>query len=164
MHALTTQGELLNKARLVVDRLERNFMGDAIQLGALLYEIRETRAWSEGYESFDNPEMHNFLEDIGLAKQLANKIILIHERFTLKGYPEQKLLQATWAKVAETLPYAKGADEEVLDELVDVAITAPTQTELRRTLKEKYKPQEPIDCQHLETRTLNLCVNCNQRV
>lgn len=159
-----TTGKLLDTARQLVVNMEQNFMRDALALGKILREIRETKAWSEGYDSFDNPEMHNFLEDIGLQKQLANKLILLHERFVMQGANEQKLLQTSWSRLAEALPYAKDADEDRLEELVDFAIAAPTKDEFRKMLKLRYSEVPEKECTHEDTYTLVCCRDCGTKL
>lgn len=164
MSDLVQAGQLLNTARSLVISMEQNFMQDALKLGDTLKAIRDTRAWTDGYESFDNPDKHNFLDDIGLAKQLANKLILLHERFVLQGVSTQKLLQTSWSRLAEALPYAKDADPDRLDELLDFALAAPTKDEFRQTLKERYRAEpSELTCEHNETFTLSVCRTCNHK-
>lgn len=144
---------LLETAKQVLLDIERRF----IQMGKVLQEIHSTQAWDVAYESFDNPAKHNFVEELGLTKTVANKLMNIHIK--LGGVPEAKLLEAGQSRLFEVLPYV---GRETPERLVEIACAFPNQVELRKGLQSEYGEPKP-QCNHENTFTLICCSDCGDR-
>jgi hypothetical protein len=148
-----TDAGLLQTAKEIILDIEARF----IQMGKILRTIHERESWREGYESFDNPAKHNFIEELGLTKTLANRLMNIHVK--LGTVPEHKLIEAGKSKLFEVLPYV---GRETPEKLVDISISAPSEGELRKMLKHEYGEPKP-QCAHEETYSLTICRGCGDR-
>lgn len=144
---------LLDTAKQVLLDIERRF----IQMGKVLTEIHDTQAWDIGYESFDNPAKHNFVEGLGITKTVANRLMNINLK--LGSVAETKLLEAGQSRLFEILPYV---GRETPEKLVDIAIAYPNQVELRKGLQLEYGETKP-QCTHEQTFTLIICSLCGDK-
>ena len=144
---------LLETAKQVLLDIERRF----IHMGKVLKDIRDTQAWDIAYESFDNPAKHNFVEELGLTKTVANKLMNINIK--LGTVAETKLLEAGQSRLFEVLPYV---GRETPEKLVDMAIAYPSQQELRKGLQNEYGEPKP-QCNHENTSTIVICNDCGDR-
>lgn len=155
---LSTRNPLIKQAFQLKSTLESGF----IHLGKLLRQIRDTEAWREDYESFDNPGKHSFLEDLNISKATANKLIQIQEKFIELGeIPEERLMGMPWGKLADTLSLVK--TKEDAQKMLELVESSPTVVSLRDNLRELKTGVEQIDCAHEDTYELKICRTCNAR-
>jgi hypothetical protein len=134
-----------------------------LEMGAVLKEIRDSGAWEDTYESFDNPKMHNFIEDLRIKKSTANKLIQIYEKLVIdyKIKPEKLLEAGGWSKLAEVLPLVK--DKTTADHYVNLAISARNQKDLRENIREEKTGIIMSECPHNDFYVLKICRRCGER-
>lgn len=144
---------LLETAKQVLLDIERRF----IHMGRVLIDIHNSQAWDIAYESFDNPAKHNFVEELGLTKTVANKLMNINIK--LGTVAEAKLLEAGQSRLFELLPYV---GKESPERLVDMALAYPNQVELRKGLQSEYGAPKPL-CNHEKTYSLTCCNDCGDK-
>ena len=157
--SLPTSGETLLASAF---ELKRDLEGRFLELGRVLKLIRDSKAWSAHYQSFDNPANHNFLVDLGMKKSTANRLILIYEKFVLEGgVSPTRLLEVGSGKLGETIAYIK--NKEDVEEMLSLAVASPTQAVLRSRLREIRTGVSQDDCAHNDTYEITICRSCGHR-
>lgn len=142
--------------------LKNDIEGGFIRLAHVLKQIRDSKAWSSHYVSFDNPAEHNFITDLGMKKSTVNRLILIYEKYIITGgIAEHTLIEHGVGKLGETIPFIE--TKEDAEHMLSIVQASPTQSILRSRLREEKTGVRQEDCSHHNSYELVICSDCGYR-
>lgn len=128
-----------------------------LELGQVLWEIREGRKYEAGWSSWIEFEM-----ELGLAPSTVSKLLNIYQKFVLEyEFSAQKIIEAGgWTKVALLLPLVD-SKESASDWLETASHT--TYRDLGINVREAKTGKEQKDCSHSDAYTIRVCPDCGDR-
>lgn len=152
----------VNKHDFCLEALERktDLERSYLELGAMLYRIKEERLFEAGWESWDEYAM-----EFRMSQAAISRMLRIYEVFQLRFKLAPKLLASAggWTVLGDLLPSIKeDTTRERVLELIDLA-GLQTRVHLQQTLKEIKRGGVP--CKHKNTHELHLmvCEDCGER-
>lgn len=131
-----------------------------LELGKMLYEIKQERMYEAGWESWDE-----YCMELKLSASTISKLFRIYEVFVLhyKIEPMQLAAAGGWSSVAELLPLVdtETTSEKRVQELLGIA-TSQTRKHFRATISEEKRGSP---CKHLKKHrlVLEICEGCPER-
>lgn len=146
-----------------IQELKRNASRTFIYLGQLLKTVRDEKLWAGQWESFDNPDKHNFISEMDLGgKSTANAMIIVYEKFVEQyGIDEKVLLEAQPWKLALVAPNVSSKDEA---QYWAEQATHLSVSDLKKTIAEKKSGIAPESCDHDDSYTIRVCRTCLSRI
>ena len=141
--------------------LHENIARSFLYVGQLLKTVRDEKLWNGQWESFDNPEKHNFISEIGYKKSHANALILVYDKFVEQyGIPEETLIRAEWSKLALVAPRVNSREEAEYwaNEAANLS-----SSDLKKTVAEKDTGIASESCSHEDSYTVRYCRTCKTK-
>lgn len=139
--------------------LKKNIECDFLELGMLLYKIKEERYYEAGWSSWEE-----YVMELKMSESSISRLIRIYQIFILRfKFAPAQLAPIGWTNVAELLPQIKETTPRNdvhgwLDEMADLS-----RSDLRRTITERKKGVSMDDCKHKDTYTIKICRDCGDR-
>jgi len=131
-----------------------------IELGALLYQIREERHYEAGWSSWEEYAM-----ELKMRTSTISRLISIYEEFVLRfKIPHAELASAGgWSVLAEILPDINETTtkQEITSWLGEASQLA--RPDLRRAITERRRGVDMAKCAHKDTYTIKICRTCGEK-
>jgi len=131
-----------------------------LELGALLYEIKQNRHYESGWTSWEE-----YVMELKLSHASISRLIRIYEVLILNyQFSPRRIAEAGgWTVVAEILPDIKESTtkQEITTWLGEA--TELSRPDLRRAIIERRKGVDMAKCKHTDTYTIKICRGCGER-
>ncbi len=139
--------------------LKRDIEVSFLQLGELLYKIKNETLFEAGWESWEEYEM-----EFRMPSSTISRLIRIYEVFRLRySFPQAELAEIGWSGLAEILPIlppeaSKSRAEELMGQ-----VAVQSRSDLRRTIKEAKTGISMSKCKHPNAYVIKVCPDCGDR-
>lgn len=137
--------------------LKKNIEGSFLDLGELLYNIKEHRMYEPQWSSFEE-----YCFELKMSSNVIYKLIQIYKTFIIGyGFTHSEVITAGgFSLLQDILPVIK-TKKDAMEWLKKSEVL--TRSDLRKEIKEQKTGISMTSCKHPETYTVEICKHCNER-
>lgn len=147
MPETTRTDRVLVLLRNLLKQAEMSFL----EIGSILYEVRESASWRQGFESYEA-----FLNEARISKSVASVLVKVYKHFVLDGgKSNEQLAVLGYSNLYSAIPLLE-AGEDIDTVLAKVKLLT------RDELKQEIRDEKHSDCPHLER--ITICSVCKVRI